>query len=396
MALDFIEVNRLLQKMRRIRKMESRYEGVGPVFDESDFKLISFMNKQDFKTVLEEIREKPRPQKGYLFSSGGTLGSPQINLIPSHLFLDDIIKNWKPLDSEDVFCNLFLPGKMWSSHYFYNALGDRLAKETIPLGPINESELGVWIRFFNEQGVTAIAGTPTTLKQIIGYCHREGLRLTTVRKVLWVGEQFGNDLAELLGKVLPEVEVWGLYGSTETWVIGYNGPHCSFDCFHLLPYQYVEVLEEGELAVTGVHPDTISIALRYRLGDVGEWSSCLCGKESRTLRILGRKGREFKFRGALFDPAWLIDTAKDHSCVTQGQVVILKREAGSEILELRVVDPHGGVDIEELRDHVISQIFDLSNIVARDRESFRVSVVPNVQVNSRTHKTPMVVWEDKK
>jgi len=300
MVHDFSAVNRILDRIQGLPQFRSRYESIGAVTTAADFERIPLMTKEDFRAALGELRSgsEQQTEPRYLFSSGGTLGSPQLSLIPGHMFLDDILVHWHPLDRTDILCNMFLPGKLWSSHYFYNALGQRLARETIALGPVNEVEMDGWLRFLQEQGVTAIAATPTTLRHVLRFCHRNGFALPSVRKLLWVGEPFDDrELKQLVNELLPQAQTWGLYGSTETWVIGYNSPDCPHDTFHILPYQFVELIEGNEIAVTCLHPDACNILLRYRIGDSGEWSSCPCGHPGAALRVLGRKGGSLSSAG---------------------------------------------------------------------------------------------------
>ena len=104
-----------------------------------------------------------------------------------------------------------------------------------------------------------------------------GIQLPALRKVLWLGEAWHPQLDEDMAAVAPQARRWGMFGSTETWVVGTNTPDCAVDMFHPLPEQLVHVGDDDLLDFTTLNPDMLNPVLRYQTGDAGEIAPCPCG-----------------------------------------------------------------------------------------------------------------------
>jgi phenylacetate-CoA ligase len=354
------------------------------------------MDKADLRAVSDDLQVSliRQGQRAYMFSSGGTTAAPTLSFIPTHMFLGDIRQYWDPLNPRDVLCNLFAPGKLWSAHYFFNALGETSAAVTMALGSLNtEEEFRAWADFMNRRQVTAIAATPTILKGLFRFCRETQISFDHLHKVLWVGEAFDRALQELVQETHPQIGLWGLYGSTETWVIGYNFPGCPLDTFHVLPYQIVELVD-GLLVISNVHPDCLNPLLRYKVGDRVLAAACSCNRPALALRVLGRGDHMFKFRGVLLDPSDLLEPLRQEPGVQAAQIAVLGSEEDQQRLQVRVISQGTAANLQYLRNRLFGFSLDLSVLFDRDPEGFELVSVERLTVNRRTLKTPEVVWEE--
>lgn len=403
-TLDLPAVNRVLTRAHKLGHFKKKYGQLAPVTSPEDFLHIPLMNKADLVAATGELRRLAR-QEGrnmYLFASGGTTGQPRFGLLHPSLLIDDIIRYWKPLSDDDVMLNMLRAGKLWSGHYFYNALGARLAAEIIPVGSIDATDFVVWLHFIQEQGITALVATPTKLKELLGFCEQHQHALPGVRKLLWTGEPCDGELTRLVSLVVPHAKIWGLYGSNETWVIGYNSPDCPFDTFHVLPYQFLEISEHGELILTNTNPHCINTLLRYQVGDAAAWTTCRCQQTTQAIRVLGRIDDNFKIRGSIIDPGDLARLAKEAAGGSAVQVAIIPAAGARKRIELRVVthDPDDQ-QLQKIRQYVLEHSVSLNKAdLSPDDpdpghpDEFRVVAVPRLHVNPRTDKTPLVLWEE--
>lgn len=395
-TFDVTAAQHLLQRARKIRHFQEKYQAIPEIINDHTFLSLPPIDKKDLQAGFLELCQVAREERPstYLFSSGGTTAQPLLSLIPSHMFIQDIIEHWRPLTQHDILCNLYTPGRMWSAHYFYNVLGEQLAARTIAFGPMQGEEMQTWLDFFEQYQVTAIAGTPTTLKHLLGYCFAQQRSLAFVQKLLWVGEAIDTELAQLMQIVTPQAQTWGLYGSTETWVIGYNFPTCPLNMFHVLPYQHVEI-DQGRLLVTNLHPDSANIILRYSVGDAAALVTCPCGCTSPTLQIQGRSDNSFKLWGTILSPQEILAHISRIAEPLGAQLAVLRKPSGETELEIRLV-PHPAQDIDTtaVRQGFLDAFFDVKYVVMDGSHNLSVVLVADLAVNPRTQKTPMVVWED--
>lgn len=347
------------------------------------------MTREDITASMTLASGQSGRAGAYLFTSGGSTAAPKVAWIPIEMHLGAILGHWRPLGPGDVLANLAMPGRLWSAHYFYNGMAERCGADAIGLGHVEAGEWPQWLDFLDTHGTTALCGTPSTLEQVLTLALR--LRhpvLRRLRAALFFGEPCPESLVRLCRDRLPGVGLWGNYGSTETWVIGHNGPACDATTFHVFPHQHVEVVD-GSVLVTTLHEDAVSPVVRYRIGDRARWTRCACGGD-RALRLLGREGALIKFAGTLVAPDDLLDLARADASVAAAQAAW--READPERLEIRVVAAPGATpDVAALRARLLDSQIDLRFALRGEEDAFEVVVTDRLQVNDRTAKTPSLM-----
>lgn len=377
----------------RLSSLAAKYApvdlGAGFLFDQ-----VPPMTREEATAAAREAYHRSG-RSAYLFTSGGSTGEPHLAWIPAGLHLDEIEPHWQPFTPGDVVANLAMPGRLWSAHLFYNRLAERVGAGVIGLGHVDDAELPGWADFLDAQGATAVVGTPGQLATLLGFLAetRHGL-LGRLRTGVWFGEPYNTELEALVRGPAAHVALHGNYGSTETWVIGHNGPGCATDCFHVLPYQHLDLVG-GAVLVTCLHPDAVGPVIRYEIGDRGEWATCRCGGPA--LRLLGRDHSLVKFAGTLVDPGELARVAAAQPGVRGAQIVLTEERPGHvETLELRLVaDP--SIDPMAVRERVLAVHIDLAfGLRGQEDAAMPVRIVDRLERVGRTAKTPSVLRGTKK
>jgi phenylacetate-coenzyme A ligase PaaK-like adenylate-forming protein len=391
-ATDPAALRTLVRRAVRLPHLARLYAGVN-LDAEFAFTSLPQMNRDDVTAAARQARSADPGRSGgaYLFTSGGSTAEPKLAWIPAGLHLAEIEAHWQPIRATDTVANLAMPGRLWSAHLFYNRLAERAGAGVIGLGHVEENELDRWLGFLAEADTTVLVGTPGQLATVLRRCADLGHPLLSrLRAAIWFGEGWGPDLLEACRAAAPALELYGNYGSTETWVVGHNGPDCDPDSFHVLPHQHVEI-DDSAVLVTTTHPAAVGPVIRYRVGDRGLWVRCRCGRGS-ALRVLGREGTLVKLAGTLVDPAELVRIAAGLPGVHAAQGVLVETAPGqAEALELRVVAP-AGPDPSAVRRRVLDSHIDLRfGLRGAEEQTLPVVVVDRLETVARTAKTPVLL-----
>ena len=379
-----------LTKLRSVPALGDRYADIISLDSLEDLVHVPVMRKDDLNVALEHLKPKAQQGATWTFQSGGSTGSPKLGYAPTGLYMAEVYEQWKPLGPDDIFVNGWGAGKLWGAHYLVSAYADLTGCTGIGLGAINRSEYDVWLEFFANRHVTAIGGTPSVLRPIFGRARELGLKLPDLRSVLWLGEAWNPGLDEDLPAVAPDARRWGLFGSTETWIVGTNTPDCAVDTWHPVPSQLINVGPDQLIDFTSLKPHGLNPVLRYQTGDAGEWVTCTCGVPDRALRVLGRRDGEIKFRGLLLNADALIAEVATRPGVSQVQLVITEYAArGSSLTVLVVPGRDAPADLaERVRTHILGSAFGgPSTAFHRDPEALDVRLVEALISNERTGKT---------
>ncbi|WP_030689297.1 phenylacetate--CoA ligase family protein [Streptomyces globisporus] len=386
---------RTLERLRQVPELASRYRDSEDIRTLDGIAALPPLLKDDLNVALAHLRPRAEHGATWLFQSGGSTGAPKLGHAPTGFYMSGVHAHWQPLDREDVFVNAWGAGRMWGAHFLVAALADLSGCQVMALGSVAKDEYAEWLAFFAARGVTAIGGTPSVLRLWFAHARAVGLELPDLRKVLWLGEAWQPQLEEDMAAVAPAARRWGMFGSTETWVVGTNTPHCPADTFHTLPDQLVHVGEDQLLDFTTLNPEMLNPVLRYRTGDAGRLVECPCGRPGRAVRVLGRRDSVVQVRGLGLHVDEVITRVEREAGVSRAQVVISETggRAGSvEVLLLTA--PGATVDAERLRKELLTETFTLSTAFQHDPENFRVRPVADLISNDRTGKTSGLVMRE--
>jgi phenylacetate-CoA ligase len=385
----------LLARVSALPALRKRYADVdasGPV-RLSDLPVLT---KDDVVASRAEVLARARADAAgsIVLGSGGTTSRPKLSVLPIEMFLPDMLAAWCPLDPDDVLLNCNNGGELGSMNPFYTRLAHCSDAAVVPLGIIAPESLPAWLDFVADCGITAIGGTPSYIATVLE-CYESAGRQPPFRKVVWTGEPYGRHARRTTERVLPDALRYGVYGSTETWVVGHNGPGCALDVFHPLPYQHVEIIED-RVVVTTTHPRALNPILRYQIGDRGAWAACPCGRPDPGIRVLGRADHEVKFRSILFAPEDIESVALSDPEVRDVQIAVIDHGTPGERVEVRLRVGAGadGPAVEQrVGKLLMDQLYRIRYEVDDEPEAFTARVVPRFQVNHRTNKTPLLIKE---
>jgi phenylacetate-CoA ligase len=384
---DRARTRALLDRLRSVPALADRYAGVEAIDTLDDLAKAPVMLKDDLQVALAHLR--PRAEQGttWVFQSGGSTGSPQVGYAPTGLYMDEVHAHWKALTADDVFVNGWSAGKMWGAHFLANSYADHAGCVAMNLGAMAKDEYDPWLEFFRTRKVTAFGGTPSVLRLVFGHAREAGVKLPDLRSVLWLGEGWDPQLGEDLAAVAVNARRWGMFGSTETWVVATNTPDCAADTWHPLPSQLVCVGEDEMLDFTTLNPRGLNPILRYRTGDAGRIVTCTCG--DRALQVLGRRDGLIKYRGHLVNVADLVRDVGTIPGVARAQLVV----TGNDLLEVLVLPAGeaGGRLAADVREHIVGSAFGPSIVFQRNPHALEVRVVDALIGNDRTGKIPDLI-----
>jgi phenylacetate-coenzyme A ligase PaaK-like adenylate-forming protein len=386
-------VTDLLESLRSVPSLASRYDGIDSPSTLDQLKAVPQMDKSDLQAALAHLQPRAEGGATWVFQSGGSTGAPQVGYAPTGLYMSRVYEHWKALGPDDVFVNGWSAGKMWGAHFLVNSYVDQAGCVAMNLGAMAKEEYDPWLEFFANRRVTAYGGTPSVLRLVIGHARSAGIKLPDLRKVLYLGEAWDPQLDEDLAIVAPNARRWGMFGSTETWVVATNTPQCPADTFHPLPSQLVHVGDDEMLDFTCLAPDVLNPVLRYRTGDAGQIVQCECDDERPAMKILGRRDNLIKFRGHLLNVPDFVADLGSQPGVARAQLVVHEPAGGGSLLEvLLLTTPDAEASLADgVRDHIVGSAFGPSIVFQRNPQSLQVRVVDALHGNDRTGKIPDLV-----
>lgn len=377
---------RSLQRLKTVPALAPRYVGHDKVLTLGDIAALPPLVKDDLNVALAHLEPKAEEGATWLFQSGGSTGAPKVGYAPTGFYMQGVYDHWRPLDRDDVFVNCWGAGRMWGAHFLAAALADLCGCQVIAVGSVTKDEYADWLSFFVTRKVTAIGGTPSVLRLWFAAARAAGIQLPALRKVLWLGEAWQSQLEEDMAAVAPNAERWGMFGSTETWVVGTNRPDCPDDTFHTLPEQLVHVDEDELLDFTTLNPDMLNPVLRYRTGDAGRIVACPCGRPGLAMQVLGRRDSVVQVRGLGLHVDEIVGLVEREPGVSRAQIVVTEAKGRALRVEVLLITS-AEVDAERVRKDILSSTFTLSTAFQHDPENFRVRVADGLVSNDRTGKT---------
>lgn len=383
-----------LAKLKSVPALDGRYDDVVALDSLEDLVHVPIMRKEELNLALNHLRPKAHEGSTWMFQSGGTTGAPNLGYAPSGLYMAEVHQQWHALGPDDLFVNGWVAGKMWGGHYLVSAYADLTGCTGVGLGSIGVAEYDAWLDFFVQRGVTAFGGSTSTLRALFRHARETGVKLPELRSILWLGEPWHTQLDEDLPIVAPNARRWGLYGSTETWIIGTNTPDCPHDHWHPVPSQLVHVGDNQLLDFTSLKPHGLNPVLRYQTGDAGEWvDACPCGTGGRVLRLLGRRDGVIRYRSYSIDVDATLADLSAQPGVSRVQLRITSYPERTDTLEILVVpgrDAAGDLT-EQLRQHILSGAFGVSALFRNDPSSFTVRLLDAPITNERTGKAANLI-----
>jgi phenylacetate-coenzyme A ligase PaaK-like adenylate-forming protein/acyl-CoA reductase-like NAD-dependent aldehyde dehydrogenase len=287
--------------------LKERYRDIR--FDSFEgFRKLPLMTGEDYKKHLPPAGDGILTDDihgGYIFSSGGTTGTPKsvYRTVEEEHF--NTVRLGKGLalsvfDKYDRVANLLFAGNMWASFVSYNQALEHAGCTILPIGGNHSIESIVQnLITFNANALISI---PSVLLSVAEYVETHNIDLK-IKKISSGGEHLFKESRAYLKKVLGvEVIASTGYTTNDTGAIGYQCKHQTGTNLHHVheDLHYVEILdvetnepvapgEVGKVVVTNLQR-TLMPTIRYEVGDLCRWveSECACGRKTRILELLGR------------------------------------------------------------------------------------------------------------
>jgi phenylacetate-CoA ligase len=384
-ALD--TVRSTLASLRSVPALADHYCDIVSLDSLEDLIHVPVTGKDQLTAALAHLKPKARHGATWSFRRDCGTGLPELGYAPTGLYMAEVYERWKPLGPADVFVNGWAAGRLWDAHYLMGVYADLAGCTVLGLGAVEQDEVGYWLEFCADRGVTSFGGAPGALRPIFARARELGLKLPALRSVIWLGEEWDPAIDDDLLHVAPDALRWGLFGGAETLVIGTNTPECAADTWHPLPSQLVHVGPDQMLDVTSLKPHGLNPVLRFRTGDAGEWVPCRCGQAGPALRVLGRRMGAVKFRGLLLDVDGLVADVAVQPGVSRVQMVITEHAARGATAEVLVVPSRdaAGDLAARVRRHILGSVIGRACTSFRhDPDALAVRLVDGVINDERT------------
>jgi hypothetical protein len=348
-------LRRLLRGVNRIPSLSRKYAECLDSNRALSLKNLPVLTRPEFSSATDELLRDHGPDAGSVILTGGALKSPSLSMLPDSMFAEQVCDTWRPLDESDVVVNLF-SADVCPSHFFYNRVAANCGATVLVCGALPDSRLDAWLDSFEERGVTALAAPPVTVRRLLA--RAAGRRpMRWLRKLLLGGPFHDPTPAPDIARHLPDVQVWQLYGSYESWIVGHRGPDCAAGVFHVLPHQHAEI-DGDRILVTTTGLQRTPPVIRYEMGDQGRFEPCGCGLATPAFRIEGPIAPSVRVNGHLVPARELIDLALATGDVAEAEVAVAMAEDGTEHLELRVRLADGVLDDEYTLEWIKHQTMD--------------------------------------
>jgi len=199
------------------------------------------------------------------------------------------------------------------------------------------------IKLANDLNTEVITGVVSYGIRIMEVMEENNLAISSLKKGLFGAEIFSQQMKKRLERGLG-IEVFDIYGMTETGGVGTTGMDCSFhNGIHIWEDQYlVEVIdpetgkplpdgEEGELVFTSLTRKALPV-IRFRSGDLSAIKSrekCECGRTHlRIDYIKGRIDDMLIIKGVNFFPSQVEEVLMSIPGVKEHYQIVVKEENG--------------------------------------------------------------------
>ena len=316
------------------------------------------LTRSEYAAATSELlRARAQDTGSVVYAGGGTTSQPSLTVLPGNLFVDEICGSWRPLDATDVVANLFPAATLWPTHCFYNRLTIRCGATALPLGDLSDDKLDRLLASLDEFGVTALVAPPSRVRRLLRRFAAGRPPLRSLRKLITGGPFHDPTPRHEILRHLPDVEVWQLYGSSEAWIVGHQGPRCDEGVYHLLPHQHAEIAE-GRVLVTTTGGRRTPPLIRYAIGERGEFTVCGCGQAAPALRLEAEAPDGATVNGRPVLENELVRLARETGDVADADVVTEPAFMGGErmVLRVRLADgvPNDEHTLEWIKYHVLS------------------------------------------
>jgi phenylacetate-CoA ligase len=364
----------------------------------ADLSNIPMLSREDLRTHFDELRAVNASQfEPELCASGGATGQPVKFLLDRKAIALEkacVRRHWLRSGFKDGEPSASLRGlKLALKPAEYSIIDKGESCLYLSSYDLTSNTVEAYANSFNEFRPALLDSYAASAALFASLIEQRGLEIHSPRSIVCASETLYPHQRERIESVFKS-KVWDWYGLTE--LVG-NASECELhNGYHISMEQgYFEVLDEegrvvapgeiGEIVATGLHNFSMPL-VRYRTGDLAEFTDemCLCGRGSRMIKSI--RGRVFEFietpGGARLTATALNVHDNTWNNVIQFQYVQRRRD----VVELRVVKGDAYAEADEKRI--------LNRMGARfgDEIQLRIAYVSEIPKTPRG-KTPLIVRE---
>ncbi len=419
---DELTLKRLINIFDHARKhsplLSKRYKGM-EVRSFEDFRKVPLLTGKDMKKYLPPMGDgllTSDVKSGYIFSSGGTTGTPKVvyrTLEEQHF---NAVRLGKGLllsvfEEGDVVANLLFAGNMWASFVSYNQALEHTGCRILPIG--GNLPMETIINYLITFKANCIITIPSVLLSIGEYVEKNKIDLK-IEKVSTGGEHLFKEAKEYLKRVLGIKKFASTgYTTNDTGAIGYQCKYCEGGIHHLHEdLHYMEIVDEdgnpckpgeiGRIIVTNLQRKLMP-TIRYEVGDLGRWieRKCECGRKTRLFELLGRSDDVLIIGGGNIHPEVIAESISEIGKLSNHFQMIAEIYNKKDRLKVRVEAKEREIqnkkDIEEkLKELIYNKSKELRTMFKEGLiEDIYVEIVPpnTLERNPRTGKIRLVIDE---
>src|SRR3990167_1450872 len=228
----------------------------------NDFKkAVPILTESNLSEKVKELISNNDLQSCSFSMTSGTTGHPKLlvnslwrneNKIHYAAYFKKIMEK-HVLSRADVVANLFTAGGFSTLYDGCSRLLEGIGCHLLPIGRLDSFSLSAQHQMISKMqqiGLDVLFGTPSSIIYLLKLSKSFGINLN-IRKIVFTGEPFSNEKRNFVKAIWPSVNIYGLYGHSETGFIGINMPQCENQHYHYFnDWFFLETINNNELLVT--------------------------------------------------------------------------------------------------------------------------------------------------
>ncbi len=392
--------------------LAERYKGL-ELKNFEDFLKFPLMTGDDYKKFLPPYGNgllTSSVKSGYIFSSGGTTGSPKLVYRTHEEQHYNALKLGKglalsTLEKGDVVANLLFAGNLWASFVSFNQALEHTGCQILPIAGNIGIEIVNYLRLFKANAVITI---PSVLISIANYVEKNQINDLKIEKAITGGEHLFEGAKEYLKEILEIKEFYSTgYTTNDTGAIGYQCKKCCGGIHHVHEdLHYVEILdistglpvkpgEIGKIVVTNLQR-TLMPTIRYDVGDLGRWieGKCVCGRNTRLFELLGRADEILIIGGVNIQPETIASAVHEVEELSEYFQMIADLDGFRDILIIKAekkenFSENDSIIAKKLEEKVYKHCKEIKTVVEKGLAApLKVEILPpgTIERNPKTGK----------
>ncbi|WP_449632716.1 AMP-binding protein [Rahnella aceris] len=342
-----------------------------------------YQGKAQLSQMVASLQKQDILNQCYMISTSGSSGKP---VILGNRILHSVDYDSYPFDirrlleknifnATDVVSNMLVPGCFGFLYEGLSRILYYIGATVLPVGRFDkQSSLEKTLSVMETSQVNTLIATPAGVMQLVQY-YRDHNYTFPVKKIVYIGEMFHSHKRDRVRECWPQAEFYGLYGTSETGMMGINLPAMPINEYrYLAKWFFAETDETGKLYITDLRGSLIPI-IRYHVGDTAQPVKEI-SKDISSFVLGGRSDSGFNICGNLISATKIkANIGKFFSNQSEVQFVLSNTNNGMDLLVVNI-SYDKTEDQSQARDHVMKCLYsDYLFYEGVARNSIKVDVV---------------------